>query len=51
MDQVICASLSRTHYWYEVGMLKIPAYYTYYGVYSEDSRNKILILLSSGGTA
>ena len=27
MDQLICASLSHTHYyWYEVGMLKIPAY-------------------------
>ena len=24
MDQLICASLSYTHYWYEVGMLKIP---------------------------
>ena len=28
MDQVICASLSHTHYWYEVGMLKVPAKYT-----------------------
>ena len=25
MDQLIFASLSHTHYWYEVGMLKIPA--------------------------
>ena len=25
MDQIICASLSHTHYWYEVGMLKVPA--------------------------
>ena len=25
MDQLICASLSQTHYWYEVGMLKVPA--------------------------
>ena len=24
--QLICASLSHTHYWYEVGMLKVPAY-------------------------
>ncbi|CAN0001872.1 unnamed protein product, partial [Ascophyllum nodosum] len=23
MDQLICASLSHTHYWYEVGMLKV----------------------------
>ena len=26
MDQELCASLSHTHYWYEVGMLKVPAY-------------------------
>ena len=25
MDQLICVSLSHTHYWYEVGMLKVPA--------------------------
>ena len=25
MDQLIIASLSHTHYWYEVGMLKVPA--------------------------
>ena len=24
-DQLISASLSHTHYWYEVGMLKVPA--------------------------
>ena len=23
MDQLICASLCLTHYWYEVGMLKV----------------------------
>ena len=23
--QLICASLSHIHYWYEVGMLKVPA--------------------------
>ena len=27
MDRLICASLSHTHYWYEVGMLKVPATY------------------------
>ena len=27
MDQLICASLFHTHYWYEVGMLKVPAEY------------------------
>ena len=25
MDQLIFASLYHTHYWYEVGMLKVPA--------------------------
>ena len=25
MDQLICASLSQTHCWYEVNMLKVPA--------------------------
>ena len=25
MDQLICASLSHAHCWYEVGMLKVPA--------------------------
>ena len=25
MDQLICAFLSHTHYWYEVGMLKVSA--------------------------
>ena len=24
MDQLICTSLSHTHYWYEVGILKVP---------------------------
>ena len=27
MDQLIFASLSHTHYWYEVGMLKVPTVY------------------------
>ena len=26
MDQLVSASLSHIHYWYEVGMLKVPAY-------------------------
>ena len=26
MEQLIFAPLSHTHYWYEVGMLKVPAY-------------------------
>ena len=25
MDQIICTSLSHTHYWYEVGILKVSA--------------------------
>ena len=29
MDQLIFASLSHTHYWYEVGMLKVPEYVLY----------------------
>ena len=28
MDQLICASLSHTHYWCEVGMSKVPAMYS-----------------------
>ena len=28
MDQLIFASLSHAHYWYEVGMLKVPATYS-----------------------
>ena len=28
MDQLIYASLSHTHYWYEVGMLDVPAIYS-----------------------
>ena len=28
MDQLIYASLSYTHFWYEVGMLKVPAIYS-----------------------
>ena len=28
MNQIICASVSHTQYWYEVGMLKIPACYS-----------------------
>ena len=31
MDQLIFASLSHTHYWYEVGMLKVPIIYCYIG--------------------
>ena len=37
MDQLICTSLSHTHYWYEVGRLKVPANnycYTYFTINS-----------------
>ena len=33
MDQVIFASLSHTHYWYEVGMLKVPEVYVCMYIY------------------
>ena len=32
MDQLIFAFLSHTHYWYEVGMLKVPAQFYSYSV-------------------
>ena len=39
MDQLIFASLSHTHYWYEVGMLKVPALGTQsFKVKNEDTR-------------
>ena len=34
MDQLLCASLSHTHYWYEVGMLKVPADYDVRGAHA-----------------
>ena len=33
MDQLICASLPHTHYWYEVDMLKVPAVSIYVCTY------------------
>ena len=41
MDQLICASLSHIHYWYEVGMLKVP------GVRINRVRLSILLLVVS----
>ena len=32
MDKLICASLFHTHYWYEVGMLKVPAVFFSEGI-------------------
>ena len=40
MDQLIFASLSHSHYWYEVGMLKVPAVCTF--SIREDGDRKIL---------
>ena len=33
MDQLISASLSHTHYWYEVDILKVPAVMMHYIVF------------------
>ena len=38
MDQLICASLSHTHYWYEVDMLKVSADLVPTKVYAAASR-------------
>ena len=37
MDELICAFLSHTHNWYEVVMLKVPAYIYIY-IYKEGVR-------------
>ena len=39
MDQLIFASLSHTHYWYEVGMLKVPAVVNAIGTQLRDPKN------------
>ena len=38
MDQLIFASLSHTHYWYEVGMLKVPGVTYMYSSLSDPMR-------------
>ena len=40
MDQLICASLSHPQYWYEVGMLKVPAVYL--------CRHLIILMVQAG---
>ena len=35
MGQIICACLSYTHYWYEVGMLKVPGVMILYLINNE----------------
>ena len=47
MGQLIYASLSHTHYWHEVGMLKVPA--TYSRVWINRVRLPILHVVSSTG--
>ena len=37
MDQLIRASLSHTHYWHKVGMLKVPAYMPFFLFFFETS--------------
>ena len=46
MDQLIFASLSHTHYWYEVGMLKVPAVYD---EYSDVSGGRYIAAEGGGG--
>ena len=41
MDQLICASLSHTHYWYEVGLLKASAYVCMVITYSRVWINRV----------
>ena len=43
MDQLIFASLSHTHYWYEVGMLKVPAVKEGIKMYSMWGHLKLLL--------
>ena len=38
MDQLVCASLSHIHYWYEVGMSKVPWLYVLLGNSSTDCK-------------
>ena len=43
MDQLIFASLSHTHCWYKVGMLKVPAYQTP-GTFSQPTLLRALVV-------
>ena len=45
MDQLIFASLSHTHYWYEVGILKVPAVQVDWIVWSEFLRTFKLVVV------
>ena len=41
MDQLICASLSHTHYWYEVGMWEVPARTDQSGMVANRARGQL----------
>ena len=43
MDQLIFASLSHTHYWYEVGMLKVSADINALNVRNNNNNNNITV--------
>ena len=43
MDQLICASLSHTHYWYKVGMLKVLAVWRTSIIGVVEVRTKIIL--------
>ena len=45
MDQLIFASLSHTHFWYEVGMLKVPAVRVFFKQLHSIQLTLILLLL------
>ena len=49
MDQFIFASLSHTHYWYEVGMLKVPGWKVFVES-SETIQSALLELKEKGPT-
>ena len=48
MDQGICASLSHTHYWYEVDMLKVPAIYMYSEMIIELIKSSVVTTYDGG---
>ena len=41
MDQLICASLSHTHYWYEVGTWEVPAMTDQSGMVANRARGQL----------
>ena len=51
VDQLICASLSHiTHYWYEVGMLKVPMELTIDSAsWCLQFHERVIVLIREGG--